>query len=134
MKYKTIRVPLKCNKKDFEYVKNLNKVSAQIWNNCVKMDKEYTKKNKKSMTLSMLEFENKQKFPIHAKGINHIVIKYYNCRNAMWKSIKKKQKNSKLAKLPYKQKEYMPTGWDSQAIYADYVNCKINLIRKRGFK
>jgi putative transposase len=86
------------------------------------------------MTLSMLESTNKQKFLMHAKGINHIVMKYYNCRNAMWRSRKVNHKNNKNVKLPYKEKRFMPTGWDSQAIYPDYENNKIRLtcIKGRG--
>ncbi len=120
-------MPLKCNKKDFEYLRVLNKVSADVWNNCVKLDKTYYKSNKKFMTLSMLEFANKQQFPLHAKGINHVVLKYMYNRNAMWKSIKIKHKDSKKVKLPYKEKKYFPTGWDSQAVFADYEHNKIRL-------
>jgi putative transposase len=129
--YKTIIVPLKCNKTDFEYLRQLNKISAQVWNNCVNIDKEHIKVNKKSMTLSELEFENKKNFPLHAKGINHVVLKYYNCRNAMWKSIQKKHDGSRLAKLPYKEKAYIPTGWDSQSINAQKSK---NIIKLAGIK
>lgn len=86
------------------------------------------------MTLSMLEKETKQKFPIHAKGVHHIVFKYYNARNAMWKSIKAKHKDSKKAKLPYRKKNFLPTGWDNQAIYPDYQKHRIRLTPIRGRK
>jgi putative transposase len=83
------------------------------------------------MTLSMLEFENKQKFQLHAKGINHIVLKYYHSRASMWKSIKKKHKDSSRAKLPHNQKSYMPTGWDYQCIN---VQREKNIIKLAGIK
>jgi putative transposase len=132
--YRTIFVPLKCNQNDFQYLKKLNKVSSDVWNNCLKIDKEYIKLNKKFMTLSQLEFENKQKFPLHAKGINHIVLKYYSCRGAMISSIRKKHKDSKDAKLPYREKRFLPTGWDYQSFRIDYQNKKIKLagIKNRG--
>jgi putative transposase len=120
-------VPLKCNKKDFEYLSKLNKVSADVWNYCVKIDGEYKKETKKVMTLSMLENSTKQKFFIHAKGINHIIFKYYYARSSMWKSIKAKHKNSRKVNLPYKLKNFLPTGWDYQAIFPDYKKHKIEL-------
>lgn len=112
---------MKCNKKDFIYLSQLNKISADVWNYCVKIDKEHIKQTKKSMTLSELERETKQKFKLHAKGIHHIIFKYYYARNAMWRSRKINHKNSKKVKLPYKIKKYLPTGWDYQSIK---TNCK----------
>jgi putative transposase len=132
--YKTIFVPLKCNNKDFEYIHLLNGISAQVWNYCIKIDEEYTSQNKIGMTLSQLEFETKQKFPLHAKGIHHIVFKYYRARNAMWASRKANHKNSKQVKLPYKEKKYMPTGWDSQSIHPEYKNNKIRLTSLKGIR
>jgi putative transposase len=114
--YKTIIVPLKCNKTDFEYLRKLNKVSAEVWNYCVEIDKEYIEINKKSMSLSLLEFNTKQKFKLHAKGIHHAVFKYYYARNAMWNSKKANHENSRKVKLPYRKKKYFPTGWDNQCI------------------
>jgi len=86
------------------------------------------------MTLSMLEYASKNNFLLHAKGINHTVLEYYNSRNSMWKSIKKKHKDSNLVKLPYKQKKYMPTGWDSQSInpQKDKHIIKLAGIKDRG--
>jgi putative transposase len=124
-------VPLKCNKTDFEYIKNLNKISAEVWNYCVKIDHQYKEINKKEMTLSQLEFETKQKFQLHAKGIHHAVFKYYYARSAMWKSIRRKHKESNAVKLPYKNKQYMTTGWDSQCIN---VNQKNKIIKLAGIK
>jgi putative transposase len=122
---------LKCNKTGFEYIKNLNKISADVWNYCVIIDKEYKQENKKEMTLSQLEFETKQKFKLHAKGIHHAVFKYYRARKAMWDSIRVKHENSNMVKLPYKEKNYMPTGWDYQAIN---VNRHKNIIKLASLK
>lgn len=114
---------MKCNKKDFEYIKTLNKISANVWNYCVEIDKE----NGQKLTLSQLEFMTKNKFPLHAKGIHHIVFKYLNARKSMWEVIKKNKDNGNKITLPYRLKEYMPTGWDSQAIHPEYDNNKIRL-------
>jgi len=80
-------VPLKCNKTNFKYLKKLNKISSDVWNYCIKIDKE----NGQKLTLSKLEFMTKNKFMLHAKGIHHIVFKYLNARKSMWASGYKKE-------------------------------------------
>jgi putative transposase len=130
--YRTVFVPLKCSLKDFEYLKNLNALSAQVWNNCVKIDMENKVLENRRMTLSELEFKNKHLVALHAKGINHAVLKYYHARGGMWESIKNNHEGSSLAKLPYREKTYMPTGWDSQAIHPEYENNKIRLTVLKG--
>lgn len=129
--YKTIIVPLKCNKTDFEYLKKLNKISADVWNYVVNMDMEYTRIYGKAMGLSELEFNTKQKFRLHANGIQHIVFKYYYARDNMWKSRKARHKNSKSVMLPYKEKKFLPTGWGEQFIHVDYDK---NIIRLSAIK
>jgi len=110
----------------------LNKTSAEVWNLCVQIDKDYKLKNQKSATLSILEFATKQKFFMHAKGIQHAVFKYYNARFAMWQSRKARHKNSGYVELPYKEKSFLSTGWDDQAIRCDYGKGKIKLTAVKG--
>jgi putative transposase len=86
------------------------------------------------MTLSILESVNKQKFALHAKGINHIVMKYLSARDAMWRSRKVKHKERAKVELPYKIKTYMPTGWDYQAVHPEYESNKIRLTSIKGTK
>jgi len=129
--YKTIIVPLKCNKEDFKYLRTLNKISADVWNYIVELDKENIKINNKQLTLSELEFTTKQKFQIHANGVQHIIFKYYYARSNMWKSRKIKHENSNKVNLPYKNKQYLPTGWSKQFIYVDYNK---NIIRLSSIK
>jgi len=109
-------------------LRKLNKISADVYNYCVKIDKE----NGQKLTLSELEYATKQKFALHAKGIHHAVFKYYRARKAMWDSRKTKHKERGKVKLPYKEKFYMPTGWDSQAIRVDAEHNKIRLTALKG--
>jgi putative transposase len=100
----------------------------------VRIDKENYEINKKNLTLSKLESETKQKFFLHAKGIHHIVFKYYRARKDMWASKKVGHKDSYRIKLPYREKKYMPTGWDVQAVHPEYENNKIRLTVLKGRK
>lgn len=123
---------MKCNKTGFEYIKKLNKISADVWNYCVAIDKAYTDVNKKGINLSMLEFETKNKFMLHAKGIHHVVLKYISARDAMWRSRKANHDESRSVKLPYKEKKYFSTGWDSQAVHPEYDRNRIRLTSIKG--
>lgn len=68
MIYKTLIVPLKCNKSDMNYMKALNKLSAQVWNECVKIDLEYQDIFGKSIGLSELQKATKTHCTITCKG------------------------------------------------------------------
>lgn len=39
--YKTLIVPVKCSKEDYLYLLNCNKLSAKVWNLCLKINEEY---------------------------------------------------------------------------------------------
>jgi len=47
--YKTIIVPVNCNKSDYNYLMQCNKYSAIIWNNCVKADQKSREENNKHL-------------------------------------------------------------------------------------
>jgi putative transposase len=50
----------------------------------------------------------------------------------MWQSRKAKHKESHNVELPYKQKKYLPTGWDYQAISVNYEKHYLNLAGIKG--
>jgi putative transposase len=116
MKYKTIIVPVKCSKKDLNYLYFCNRQSAEVWNKCVEEDKIFYKETGKFIQQSDLQRIMKQYVPIHSKNINHVVHAYLDSRNAMFKSKIAKHENSNKVRLPYKMKKYFTTGWDYQAL------------------
>lgn len=129
--YRTEIIPVNCSKRDLNYLFKCNKWSAEVWNLCVKLDKECWDKNKKAMSIFDLQEQTKGCAPFHAKGIQHVARKYIFARDAMWKSIKAKHESSHKVKLPYKHKKYFPTGWDYQAIKIDYDNSIIKLSKPK---
>lgn len=127
--YKTKIIPVKCNKTDYQYLLKLNKLSADAWNYCVKIDKEYYSKNGKYMDMSKMQSEIKGYNELHTKGLYHVYRKYLNARSSMFKSIKAKHENSNKVKLPYRKKKYFNTGWDYQSIICDNEKGEIRLSR-----
>jgi putative transposase len=132
--YKTIIVPLKCNKIDFHYMSKLNSLSAEVWNFCVDIDKKHKEETGKHIGLSEIQKKTKGIVPLHAKGIHHVAHKYLYAVSANWSNIKAKHENSKKVKLPYRQKKFYPTGWDYQSIKVDYKKKRIYLARPKPEK
>lgn len=128
--YKTIIIPVKCSKDDYEYLTQCNRWSAECWNALVAQDKSFYEKNKRYMTRGELQTFVKNITPLHAVGNQHVFHKYYSCRDAMFRSIQLKHKNSVRAKLPYKEKKYFTTGWGVNCSKIDYKNRKLYLSKK----
>lgn len=115
--YKSLIVPLKCNKNDLLHLKECRKLSADVWNLCLKLDEESYSTTGKHIQRNQLQKLTKKCVPLHSKGIHYTAHKYLFARDAMFRSIKAGNKN---VKLPYKTKRYFNVGWDSQSIKVDY--------------
>lgn len=113
-------IPVKCSKRDLNYLFKCNRLSAEVWNLCVELDKKYKKEYGKSINQTNLQKQTKNCVPLHSKNIQHVVHKYLFARDSMWKSIKAEHENSDKVKLPYKHKKYFTSGWDYQSIKVDY--------------
>lgn len=109
-----------------------NKWSARCWNSLVKADREYHEQNGKYMNRSQLQTFVKGITPLHAAGNQHVYIKYYTSRDAMFQSIKAKHENSSKVKLPYKEKNFYVTGWNPYCMRIDYKESKIYLAKARN--
>lgn len=128
--YKTMYIPVKCSKDDYEYLMQCNKWAAQCWNELVEADLNFHKENGRYMKRGELQTFVKNRTPLHAVGNQHVYIKYYCCRDAMFRSIQAKHENSSKAKLPYKKKKYFVTGWNVFSYVIDYKNHQLKLAKK----
>lgn len=125
--YKTAIVPVKCSKDDYEYLKKCNEWSAECWNMLILADNEKYKKENCFMTRGELQSFVKSKTPLHATGNQHVFVKYYTARDAIFRS-RKATHNKAL--LPYKKKIYYNTAWSLDCARVDYKNNKIFLAKK----
>jgi hypothetical protein len=129
--YKTIIIPVKCNKTDYGYLQQCNKWSAEVWNYLVKLDRENDEKFGVLLSRSELQDAVKGYTPMHSQGNQHVYIKYYTSRQANINSIRAKHKNSGRVKLPYREKKYFNTAWNKASFSFDYDNGIIKLSRAR---
>lgn len=114
--YKTICVPIKCSNQDYEYLSSLNRISAEVWNKIIEIEKSYRETNDgKWINRSELQKSTKGIAGLHAKGIQHIVNKYLYARES---AMKIKGKGEKC-NYPHRKKKFLPTGWTYQCIKID---------------
>lgn len=129
--YKTMIIPVKCSKSDYDYLLQCREWAGQCWNELVKADKNCYAETGKCMTRSELQKYVKDVTPLHASGNQHVFVKYFSARDAMFKSIQANHANSDKVELPYKDKKYFVVGWNVFCFTIDYSNNKIYLARKR---
>lgn len=130
--YKTLIIPVKCSDEDYKYLMQCSRWAGDCWNAIVKADNECYEQNNRYMTRSEIQTFVKDITPLHAVGNQHVFIKYYSARDAMFRSMKAEHENSKKVKLPYKKKKYFVVGWNVFSYVIDYRNNEVRLSRKIG--
>ena len=128
--YKTLTIPVKCSKEDYQYLIQCSKWSADCWNEIVKTDKETYKETGKFMTRSQIQSFVKNITPLHAVGNQHVFLKYFSARDAMFRSKSAGHENSNKVELPYKEKKQFVVGWNVFCYVIDYKNHKLKLAKK----
>ena len=128
--YKTLTIPVKCSKEDYQYLIQCSKWSADCWNEIVKVDKETYKETGKFMTRSQIQSFVKNITPLHAVGNQHVFLKYFSARDAMFRSKSAGHENSNKVELPYKEKKQFVVGWNVFCYVIDYKNHKLKLAKK----
>lgn len=128
--YKTMIIPVKCSKEDYQYLLQCSRWAGDCWNKLVKADNDFYKENGRLMKKSELQTFVKNITPLHAAGNQHVYIKYETARTSMFKSRNANHKNSSKVKLPYKGKKYFVVGWNVFSYTIDYRNHEIILAKK----
>ena len=126
---------IKCLKTDFVTTKSnldrlfeCNRISAEVYNSCLKIAKEYSLANNgKWIGKTQLQKELKDKYPLHSQSVQAVCHKYIFSRDAAFKARKAGLKN----KYPYKKKKNFNTKWVDKA-FTVHLNGKITLSMGTG--
>ena len=126
---------IKCLKTDFVTTKSnldrlfeCNRISAEIYNSCLKIAKEYSLANNgKWIGKTQLQKELKDKYSLHSQSVQAVCHKYIFSRDAAFKARKSGLKN----KYPYKKKKNFNTKWVDKA-FTVHLNGKITLSMGTG--
>lgn len=121
-------IPVNCNKKDYDYLMNCNKLSAKVWNLCIELNNKNKLENNQWINQSELQKQTKGCVNLHSKNIQFVLHKYLHARDSAYIKIKNKIEG---AELPHRNKKYYNTGWDYQSIKVDYKNSIIKLSKPK---
>jgi putative transposase len=100
-----------------------NRVSARVWNDCLKIAKQYYKESGKWINKTDLQKLTKGKYPIHSQSIQAVVHKYLWARDAVRKA---REQGMMTARYPYRQKKNFNTKWAKDG-FKIHKNGKIEL-------
>ncbi|WCK57573.1 transposase (plasmid) [Aneurinibacillus sp. Ricciae_BoGa-3] len=89
-----------------------NRISADIWNDCLVEAKNYFFTYKKWIKKSEIQKHLKGKYRLHSQSIQAVAHKYLDARDSTYKAI---QKGIKTARYPYKKKKHFNTKWVDKA-------------------
>ena len=88
--YRTVKTLFRASKKDIDRLFECNRISAQIWNDCLTIAKSYAQKNNgKWINQTELQKQTKGKYPIHSQSIQAVCHKYLNARDSAKKAKQK---------------------------------------------
>ncbi|WP_420330198.1 RNA-guided endonuclease InsQ/TnpB family protein [Paenibacillus contaminans] len=89
-----------------------NRISAEIWNQCLIVSKNYTLQHKRKwIGKTELQAALKHHFPLHSQSVQAVCHKYLFARD----SAKQARSQGLNPKYPYKNKKYFNTKWVDQS-------------------
>ena len=105
--YRTLKTRFRAKKEVMDKLFECNRISAEVWNECLRLVKEHHLEKGKWITKTELQKATKGRFPIHSQSIQAVVHKYIFARDGAKEARKKGEK----IKYPYKKKKHFNTKW-----------------------
>jgi putative transposase len=96
------KVYFRASKTDIDRLFACNRESALVWNECLRLAKEYHLEHKKWISKSELQKQTKGKFHLHSQSIQAVCHKYLFARDSSHQAIKK---GKTTTRYPYKKKK-----------------------------
>lgn len=118
-----LKTTFKTSKTNLNRLYECNRISAQIWNDCLDIAKQYSLANNgKWINKTELQKALKNKYPLHSQSIQAVCHKYLFARDATHKAKQQGLDN----KYPYKKKKHYNTKWAKDG-FKIYDNGRIEL-------
>ncbi|AJY76080.1 RNA-guided endonuclease InsQ/TnpB family protein [Paenibacillus beijingensis] len=103
-----LKTPFRTSAADLNRLFECNRISAEIWNQCLSVAKEYSlQRGGKWIGQTELQAALKQQFPLHSQSVQAVSHKYLFARD----SARQLKKQGLACKYPYKKKKYYNTKW-----------------------
>jgi putative transposase len=117
------RVYIRASVKELDRLYACNRESAEVWNDCLSLSKDYHIEQGKWISKSSLQKGTKGLYHLHSQSIQAVTHKYVFARDATKAAI---ESGIKTAKYPYKQKKHFSTKWVQEG-FKVYPNGKVEL-------
>ncbi|MBB6669441.1 RNA-guided endonuclease InsQ/TnpB family protein [Cohnella nanjingensis] len=107
-----VKTAFQTSKADLERLFACNRISAEIWNRCLSIAKNYSVQHDgKWIGKTVLQAALKNQFPLHSQSVQAVCHKFLFARD----SAKQAKNQGWVAKYPYKQKKHFNTKWVDQS-------------------
>jgi putative transposase len=117
------KVSFRASKTDLKRLYACHRESALVWNECLRLAKEYFLQYGRWISKSELQKQTKGKFHLHSQSIQAVCHKYVFARQSAQKAI---QQGLHHARYPYRKKKYFNTKWAKDG-FTIHENGKITL-------
>ncbi|WPS85702.1 transposase (plasmid) [Brevibacillus halotolerans] len=117
------KVNFQASKAVIQKLFELNRLSANVYNDCLDIAKEYHKTTGKWIGKTDLQKATKGQYPMHSQSIQAVCHKYVWARDSIHKA---KKQGIKTARYPYRQKKHFNTKWAKDG-FVVHSNNKITL-------
>lgn len=120
---RTHKTQFHTSKTNLQRLFDCNRESAWVWNDCLRIAKEYYLQHGKWLSKSALQKATKGRFRLHSQSIQAVCHKYLFARDSTHQA---RKQGITTARYPYKQKNHFNTKWAKQG-FKCHPNGKIEL-------
>ncbi|RKN86093.1 RNA-guided endonuclease InsQ/TnpB family protein [Paenibacillus ginsengarvi] len=124
-----VKTTFRTSKTDLERLFACNRISAEIWNRCLILAKNYSLEHEgKWIGQTELQAALKNQFPLHSQSVQSVCHKYLFARDGA----KQAQKQGLPVKYPYKNKTHFNTKWVDQAFKMEGNTISLSMGTQHG--
>jgi len=105
---RALKTKFHTSKENLGHLFACNRVSAQVWNDCLRLAKECFQKTGKWIDRRSLHYATKGQYPIHSQSIQAVFEKYLDARNNARQA---RVSGHTQIRYPYKEKQHFNTKW-----------------------
>lgn len=106
--YKCLKVDFSCDRNNLDKLFACNRISAQIWNQCLDLANTYRVENNGAwISKTQLQSATKQTYPLHSQSVQAVVHSYCEARDAT----KAARDIGLNTRYPWRRKYAYPTTW-----------------------
>ncbi|MFB5761856.1 RNA-guided endonuclease InsQ/TnpB family protein [Paenibacillus medicaginis] len=124
-----VKTAFRTSKSDLDRLFACNRVSAEIWNECLSIAKHYSLQHDgKWIGQTKLQAAIKNQFPLHSQSVQAVCHKYLFARE----STRQAKRQGLKTKYPYKKKKVFNTKWVDQSFKIEGNSIQLSLGIQNG--